>query len=136
MILVTQSERKALELAGVLKPKKKLRGGGYQDSNFTVVNRSHKGKDKQTYVAETPDIMAFLGKFEELNLQKIRPEQLESLKISCGVNEAKIQNWGEYNPSATVFFDQKGQIYCKKIAQYMFVLGIWKNKSNSYKTSD
>jgi len=126
MILVTKSERKALDDAGVLTYRRRLKNGGWEDANFTVVNRQHNSRDKSTYVVETPEILAFLGRYDDMNLQVIRPEQLQILREKGLIHDKDVQHVGEYNPDATVFIDREGKIRCKKVTSYMFELKIWR----------
>ena len=77
MILITKNERKALDEVGLLKYKRT--GFNPQDQNFQVVNREHVGRDKSIYVTEEPEIMAFLGHYENLNLQKISESQVKQV---------------------------------------------------------
>ena len=125
MILISKRERDVLEKAGLLQYKRKLKNGGFQDANFVVTNKQHKGRTKQTYITELPEILAFLGKYDAMNLQEITSDQLSVLKQDL-VTEANIQNWGEYKPNATVFIDNKGVIRMKKVTPYMKKLGYWK----------
>jgi len=126
MIAITKIERRNLEKVGLLQYRRKLKGGGFQDSNFAVVNKFHKKRNKHYYIVETPEVLAFLGRFDKLNYQKITQAQLEILKKDCHVTDDLIQVYGEYKPNATVFVDQFNVIYCKKITGYMLTMGIWK----------
>ena len=129
MILITKNERKALDEVGLLKYKKI--GYNRQDQNFQVVNREHVGRDKSIYVTEEPEIMAFLGRYENLNLQRINNGQVKQLISSGYLTENNMQKWGTYVPNAIAFEDRDGQWRCKKITKIMLYLGIWKtNKSN------
>ena len=90
MILITKNERKALDEVGLLKYKRT--GYNPQDQNFQVVNREHCGRDKSIYVTEEPEIMAFLGRYENLNLQKINESQVNQLKTGRFLNETIVKN--------------------------------------------
>lgn len=126
MILISKQEREALDKAGILQYHRKLKNGGFNDANFVVVNRQHNGRTKHTYVTELPEVLAFLGKYDSMNLQKITNEQLEVLKKDKLVTDKTIQKWGEYNPDATVYIDEDGCPRIKKVTSYMKKLGYWK----------
>ena len=129
MILITKSERKALDSVGLLKYKKT--GFNPQDQNFQVVNREHCGRDKSIYVTEEPEIMAFLGRYENLNLQRVNDGQVKQLVSNGFLNDNNMQKWGTYVPNAIAFEDREGQWRVKKITKLMLFLGIWKsNKGN------
>lgn len=129
MILINKSERKALDSVGLLKYKRT--GHNAQDQNFQVVNKEHCGRDKSTYVTEEPDIMAFLGRYENLNLQKINENQYNQLVTSGLLTANNSQKWGTYVPNAIAYEDKEGQWRIKKVTKLMLFLGIWKsNKSN------
>ena len=130
MILITKSERKALDSVGLLKYKKT--GFNPQDQNFQVVNREHCGRDKSIYVTEEPEIMAFLGRYENLNLQRVNDGQVKQLVSGGFLNDNNMQKWGTYVPNAIAFEDRDGQWRIKKVTKLMLFLGIWKsNKANA-----
>ena len=130
MILITKSERQALDNVGLLKYKKT--GYNPQDQNFQVVNREHCGRDKSIYVTEEPEIMAFLGRYENLNLQRVNDGQVKQLVSGGFLNDNNMQKWGTYVPNAIAFEDREGQWRIKKVTKLMLFLGIWKsNKANA-----
>ena len=74
--------------------------------------------------------MAFLGRYENLNLQRINDGQLNQLISANMLNDNNMQKWGTYVPNAIAFEDRTGQWRIKKITKMMLYLGIWKsNKS-------
>ena len=125
MILITKNERKALDEVGLLRYKRT--GFNPQDQNFQVVNREHVGRDKSIYVTEEPEIMAFLGKYDNLNLQKITESQINQLVSANMLNDNNMQKWGTYVPNAIAFEDREGQWRVKKITKILLYLGIWKS---------
>lgn len=133
MIAISNPQRKELEAVGLLRHRE-TRSNPPQDPNFVVVNKEHRGKNKKTYVVEEFDVLVFLEKYDHpllmKSLQKIRRDQLQTLKDKGLVSEKNIQNSGEYNPGASVFISENGQIRCKKATNYMLALGIWKSNSN------
>lgn len=130
MILITKSERQALDNVGLLKYKRT--GYNPQDQNFQVVNREHCGRDKSIYVTEEPEIMAFLGRYENLNLQRVNDGQVKQLVSGGFLNDNNMQKWGTYVPNAIAFEDRDGQWRIKKVTKLMLFLGIWKsNKANA-----
>lgn len=130
MILITKSERQALDNVGLLKYKRT--GYNPQDQNFQVVNREHCGRDKSIYVTEEPEIMAFLGHYENLNLQRVNDGQVKQLISGGFLNDNNMQKWGTYVPNAIAFEDREGQWRIKKVTKLMLFLGIWKsNKANT-----
>ena len=130
MILITKDERAALDKVGLLKYKKT--GINAQDQNFVVVNKEHMSRDKSYYVVESPEVMLFLGHYENLNLQKIRKDQLKTLQDKNMLHEGNMQKWGTYVPNAIAFEDAYGQWRIKRITSLMLSLGIWKsNKKTS-----
>lgn len=130
MILITKSERQALDNVGLLKYKRT--GYNPQDQNFQVVNREHCGRDKSVYVTEEPEIMAFLGHYENLNLQRVNDGQVKQLISGGFLNDNNMQKWGTYVPNAIAFEDREGQWRIKKVTKLMLFLGIWKsNKANT-----
>lgn len=135
MIKISRSEKDALEAVGLLKFKRKT-NYSYEDANFAIVNKTHKGKNKHYYVVELPEILLFLGRFESLNLQKIREDQLQILIQNNLITENNIQHAGEYKPEATVFIDSVGQIRCKKITEYMIAMNIWRKNNKESITHD
>lgn len=124
MILISKSERDELERVGLLKYKRV--GINAQDANFQVVNREHCSRDKATYVTEEAEIMSFLGKYDNLNLQRVSRTQFEQLKTEGFITEENFQKWGEYVPKAIAFEDSFGQKRIKKITKMMVFLNIWK----------
>lgn len=129
MILISKREREALDKVGLLKYKRV--GYNPQDQNFQVVNREHCGRDKSIYVTEEPEIMAFLGHYENLNLQKVNESQMKQLKNGGFLDDNNTQAWGTYVPNAIAFEDRTGQWRIKKVTKLMVFLGIWKsNKAN------
>ena len=130
MILITKNEKKALDEVGLLRYKRT--GFNPQDQNFQVVNREHVGRDKSIYVTEEPEIMAFLGRYENLNLQRINNGQVKQLISSGYLTENNMQKWGTYVPNAIAFEDRDGQWRCKKITKIMLYLGIWKTNKSSF----
>lgn len=129
MILITKSERQALDNVGLLKYKRT--GYNPQDQNFQVVNREHCGRDKSIYVTEEPEIMTFLGRYENLNLQRVNDGQVKQLISNGFLNDNNMQKWGTYVPNAIAFEDREGQWRIKKVTKLMLHLGIWKsNKAN------
>ena len=125
MILVNKRERQALDEVGLLKYKRV--GRRAQDQNFQVVNREHCGRDKSVYVAEEPEIMAFLGRYDNLNLQKINENQYKQLVTGGLLSDSNSQKWGTYVPNAIAYEDREGQWRIKKVTKLMLFLGIWKN---------
>lgn len=132
MILINKRERQALDNVGLLKYKRV--GYNAQDQNFQVVNKEHCGRDKSVYVAEEPEIMAFLGYYDNLNLQKINENQYKQLVTGGLLTSNNSQKWGTYVPNAIAYEDREGQWRIKKVTKLMLFLGIWKNnKGNSNK---
>ena len=125
MILITKYERAALDKVGLLKYKKT--GINAQDQNFVVVNKEHMSRDKSYYVVESPEVMLFLGHYENLNLQKIRKDQLKTLQDKNMLHEGNMQKWGTYVPNAIAFEDAYGQWRIKRITNLMLALNIWKS---------
>ena len=135
MILITKNERKALDEVGLLRYKRT--GFNPQDQNFQVVNREHVGRDKSIYVTEEPEIMAFLGRYENLNLQKINESQVNQLVSANMLNDNNMQKWGTYVPNAIAFEDRGGQWRVKKITKIMLYLQIWKSsKAKTVQSSE
>ena len=125
MILITKDERAALDNVGLLKYKKT--GINAQDQNFVVVNKEHMSRDKSYYVVESPEVMLFLGHYENLNLQKVRKDQLKTLQDKKMLHEGNMQKWGTYVPNAIAFEDAYGQWRIKRITNLMLALNIWKS---------
>ena len=125
MILITKDERAALDKVGLLKYKKT--GINAQDQNFVVVNKEHMSRDKSYYVVESPEVMLFLGHYENLNLQKVRKDQLKTLQDKKMLHEGNMQKWGTYVPNAIAFEDAYGQWRIKRITNLMLALNIWKS---------
>lgn len=124
MIRITRFQRDALESVGLLKYRRK--GFNPQDQNFSVANKEHVSRDKTYYVVEEPEIMLFLGYYENQNLQIISKRQYEQGITDGLFTEKEVQKWGEYNPSAVVFIDWAGRYRVKRAAKIMIGLGIWK----------
>jgi hypothetical protein len=124
MILINKNERQALDRVGLLKYKRV--GHNAQDQNFQVVNKEHCGRDKSVYVTEEPEIMAFLGHYDNLNLQKINETQYNQLKTGGFLSEENIQKWGTYVPNAIAYEDKNGEWRIKKVAKLMIFLNLWK----------
>jgi len=127
MIRITKRERDELKRVGLLKEKlQPSRKHPSQDANFVVVNLSHSGRSKHTYITETTDVLIFLGKWDAVNcLQKIRPEQLNELKQKGAITEEQIQKPHEYKPDAVAFIGNDGQARIYKTASLMKAIGIW-----------
>ena len=127
MIKVTKAEREALESVGLLRSRRT----GYNacDANYTVVNREHLSRSKKTYVVEEPEIMLFLGKYDNLNLQRINSVQYNQLVNKGYITPQNTQRWGEYVPGAICFQDWTGQWRIKKVTKMMFELGLWKENN-------
>lgn len=136
MIRITKSERSELERVGLLRSRKI--GLNAQDANFTVVNKEHCARDKSTYVVEDPEIMLFLGKYDNMNLQRISMNQYNKLTEKKILTKDNIQHWGDYVHNAIAFQDAFGVWRCKKVSKIMLELGIWSNNktkkaANNYK---
>lgn len=125
MILITKDQRAALDKVGLLKYKRT--GINAQDQNFVVVNKEHMSRDKGYYVVESPEVMLFLGYYENLNLQKIRNDQLKTLQDKKMLHDGNMQKWGTYVPNALAFEDAYGQWRIKKVTNLMLALNIWKS---------
>lgn len=125
MVKISKEERNGLEKYGLLKHKRI--GFHAQDPNFVVVNKEHVGRDKTIYVAEEYNIMVFLERYDGLNLQKIRQDQLDSLFEMGLVSEEDIQKPKTFNPKAFIYLDSTGQYRMKKITNLMIALGIWRS---------
>lgn len=123
MIKISKRERDNLKKVGLLKDRRV--GYRHCDANYTVANREHCGRDKTIYVTEEPEIMLFLGRYENLNLQKIDKIQLKNLLDKKLVKEEEIQRWNTYIPNALVFEDFNGNYRIKKITKFMIELGFW-----------
>jgi hypothetical protein len=136
MILIDKFERQALDKVGLLKYRKT--GRNPQDQNFQVVNKEHCGRNKRTYVAEEPEVMAFLGHYESLNLQKINETQYKQLVTGGLLTPENSQKWRTYVPNAIAYEDKDGQWRIKKVTKLMLFLGIWKNNKvgQSYQKKD
>ena len=74
--------------------------------------------------------MAFLGKYDNLNLQRINESQLNQLISANMLNDNNMQKWGTYVPNAIAFEDKEGQWRLKKITKLMLFLGIWKSSKS------
>lgn len=125
MVKITKTEREALEKVGLLKHKKT----GYNscDPSFYVANKEHTGRNKHTYIVESPEVMKFLGRYENQNLQRINEKQYESLCEAGLVHEKNTQYWGQYNPKAICYQSQFGDFRVAKITPIMMHLGLWKD---------
>ena len=130
MIRITKQQRIAMEKVGLLAQKRYVKGEGWVDSNFVIVNRQSSGARKHTYVTETPEILMYLQKYDGFNLQLIRPNQLKTLKSKGLITDDLIQKPGEYKPGAIVFIDNSGQARMKKVTSLMIELGIWKSRDS------
>lgn len=124
MIAVTKQEKELLEDAGLLQLKKH----SFEDQNFVVVNKKHKSRQKNYFVVEEPEILLFLGRYDNFNLQKIWPNQMEKLIREGLIKQNQIQKWHTYVPNALAFEDGNGQWRIKKIQSLMLFLGIWKKR--------
>ena len=71
--------------------------------------------------------MAFLGHYENLNLQKLNESQINQLVSANMLNDNNMQKWGTYVPNAIAFEDREGQWRVKKITKVMLFLNIWKS---------
>lgn len=129
LIKISKNERNLLQDAGLIKERKVNKNGLItQDANLVVCNKEHVGKNSKTYyVVESFDILAFLGKYDMINVQKITDDQLASLMDKGYVNNSNIQTWGNFVKGAIVFQDYKGQYYVKKISKMLLDVGIWNN---------
>lgn len=131
MIPVSKQERKDLERVGLLRYRKT--GHNPQDQNFTVTNRNGRSAAKTIYVTESYGILAFLGRWEALNLMLIWPNQLQRLKDQGVIKENQVQEWGTYNPRALAFIDRDGQCRVKKTYEIRQALG--KTKKSEQRNS-
>lgn len=129
MVLINKLERQALDSVGLLKYKRT--GRNAQDQNFQVANKEHCSRDKSTYVIEEPEIMAFLGRYDNLNLQKISENQYKQLVTGGLLTSNNSQKWGTYVPNAIAYEDMEGQWRIKKVTKLMLFLGIWKNNKGN-----
>lgn len=128
MIKISKSERNNLKRVGLLKDRRIGMNG--QDANYTVANREHVGRDKTIYVTEEPEIMLFLGHYENLNLQKINAKQYKQLVDKGILNGNNTQFWGTFVPNAVAFEDSTGGWRCKKVTKIMLELGLWSNSKS------
>lgn len=128
MIKISKSERDNLKRVGLLKDRRIGMNG--QDANYTVANREHVGRDKTIYVTEEPEIMLFLGHYENLNLQKINAKQYKQLVDKGILNSNNTQYWGTFVPNAVAFEDATGGWRCKKVTKIMLELGLWSNSKS------
>lgn len=128
MIKISKSERDNLKRVGLLKDRRIGMNG--QDANYTVANREHVGRDKTIYVTEEPEIMLFLGRYENLNLQKINAKQYKQLVDKGILNGNNTQYWGTFVPNAVAFEDATGGWRCKKVTKIMLELGLWSNSKS------
>ena len=128
MIKISKSERDNLKRVGLLKDRRIGMNG--QDANYTVANREHVGRDKTIYVTEEPEIMLFLGHYENLNLQKINAKQYKQLVDKGILNGNNTQYWGTFVPNAVAFEDATGGWRCKKVTKIMLELGLWSNSKS------
>ncbi len=125
MVKITKTEREALERVGLLRHKRT----GYNacDPSFYVANKEHTGRNKHTYIVESPEVMKFLGRYEDQNLQRINEKQYESLCEAGLITEENTQYWGKYNPKAICYQNQFGEFRIAKITSLMMHLGLWKD---------
>lgn len=123
MIKISKRERDNLKKVGLLKDRRV--GYRHRDANYTVANREHCGRDKTIYITEEPEIMLFLGKYDNLNLQSISREQLKNLLDKKLITVENIQKWNTYIPNALVFEDYDGNYRMKKNAKLMIELNFW-----------
>lgn len=128
MIKISKSERDNLKRVGLLKDRRIGMNG--QDANYTVANREHVGRDKTIYVTEEPEIMLFLGHYENMNLQKINAKQYKQLVDKGILNGNNTQYWGTFVPNAVAFEDATGGWRCKKVTKIMLELGLWSNSKS------
>ncbi len=127
MIRVSKSVRNELERVGLLRFRKD--GLSPVEPNLVVTNREHVGKNVKTYyVVEEPEILLYLQMYDTLNLQKIKPDQVQMLLNKGLITNDSIQLPREYKPNAVVFRDDAGQYRCKKVTNIMIALGYWKAK--------
>lgn len=127
MIRVSKSIRNELDKVGLLRYRKN--GFSNVEPNIVVTNREHVGKNVKTYyVVEEPEILLYLQMYDNLNLQKIRLDQVKTLLDKGLITEESIQRPKEYKPNAIVFQDNEGQYRCKKVTNIMITLGYWKAK--------
>ena len=140
MIRVSKLERDALDKVGLIQYRKVRNGHIINDSTLKVCNREHVGKNCKTYyVVASFEVLAFLGRMEGLNLQRISPYQLNTLEKAGYVNDKNKQTWGTYVPEALVFQDMTGQWWVRKIASMLIETGIWtanKNKRSTFKSGE
>lgn len=73
--------------------------------------------------------MLFLGKYDNLNLQRINNSQYNLLVSKGYITPQNTQRWGEYVPNAVCFQDWTGQWRIKKVTKMMFELGLWKENN-------
>lgn len=128
MIQINKREKVALQKAGALKYKlQPSRKHPAQEANFVTVNRQKSGPKRHTYIIETIEILAFLGRWDSLSfLQKITPTQAKMITDAGLVEENQIQRYGEYKEGAVMFVSYDGTYRIKKITELMKAAGIWK----------
>ena len=132
MIRITKQERQALESVGLIRYRRQYGRQIVQDSNLVITNKDHVGKNCKTYyIVEEPNLMKFLGYYDNLNLQKITKEQFDTLVEKGLLKEDNIQHWGTFNPKAVCYEDQFGEYRINKNTQLMVALGLW--KPNKYR---
>lgn len=130
MVRISKYEREQLDKFGLIKYRRT--GMNPQDATIQVTNKEHVSRDKTYYVTEEPQIMKFLGKFENLNMQKINKTQLKSLMDANMATKDNIQNAGEYKPEAFIYVKENGIILMDKVRKCMLFLGIWKQNNRTY----
>lgn len=128
MIRINKAERAALEAAGAIQYKlQRSRKHPAQDANFVTVNRQKSGRYKHVYIIETPENLAFLGRWDLLpNLQKINEQQVKIILDNHLLTEDQIQRPGEYKVGAVMFIARNGVARIKKVTELMKAVGIWK----------
>ena len=126
MVMINKQERQALDKYGLIKYKKVHNGVVVEEPSLVVTNKEHVGKNaKSYYVVESFPVLAFLGKLDGLNLQKVTDSQLEHLKEKGFLNDSNMQKYQTYVPGAIAFQNGEGQWYLKKIAKLLIEAGVW-----------
>ena len=74
--------------------------------------------------------MLFLGRYEDMNLQKINSKQYKQLVDKGILTGENTQRWGTYVPAAVAFEDASGDWRCKKVTKIMLELGLWSNSKS------
>ena len=133
MIRISKLERDALDAVGLIRYRKVKNGKITDDATLKVCNREHVGKNVKTYyVTESFEVLAFLGKLEGLNLQKINSYQMRQLEKTGYVTEANKQYFGTYVPDAVVYQDENLEWWAKKNPKMLIDAGIWKERPLNY----